>query len=280
MIGRRYACPPLLVEPAMLRAYALATNDPNPRYLGEDPIAPPLFAVRLFVPLMAACREEPDLDLDTLRLVHAQQDMLWHAPIRAGETVSLRAELETLAQRRRGCVIAWRTTVHVEEDVRVEARLAVFVHGQKLPDIAPRTCLGRTPRRHPDPVGTPIAEQSMTVAPDQAIRYAAASLDDNPIHLDEDAAKAAGHPTTILHGLCTMAFAAKTLVDDVLEANPHRLRRFSARFSRAVHPGAELRTRVYEAGETDSGRRACAVEVVDERGVRVLSNGWAELDPP
>jgi acyl dehydratase len=117
----------------------------------------------------------------------------------------------------------------------------------------------------------------MTVAMDQPSRYAVASLDDNPIHTDEGIAKAAGHPTVILHGLCTMAFAAKGIVDELLDGDSSQLHRLSVRFSKPVLPGWELTTRMHSAGTTPGGRKAYQVETTNQDGLVVISNGWAEL---
>lgn len=279
VIGRRYASEPRFADGDALRAYALATNDPNPRYLEGEQVAPPLFTVRLFRPLITTCMADPDLDLDALRLVHVEQEMTWHAPLRAGEAVDLQAELLSAVQRRRGCLIAWRMRAGVCDEARVEARFGVFVHGQKLPGVEPGATLGERPRRIAEPRGesTPIGE--MTVAADQPARYAAASLDDNPIHLDESAARAAGHPAVILHGLCTMAFAAKAVVDGTLGSNPGRLRRFSVRFSRPVRPGWRLTTRLYPAVPTRAGRSARGLDVVNQDGLKVITRGRVEIDP-
>jgi acyl dehydratase len=44
-------------------------------------------------------------------------------------------------------------------------------------------------------------------------RYAAASGDDNPIHLDDEAARAVGLPGVVAHGMLTMALAGQALSD-------------------------------------------------------------------
>jgi acyl dehydratase len=58
-------------------------------------------------------------------------------------------------------------------------------------------------------VGAQIPE--VRVTPDKFLtnRYAGASGDFNPIHIDEDFAKAVGLPGRILHGLWTMAEVAR-----------------------------------------------------------------------
>ena len=278
VIGRRYACDYVVTDEDTIRAYALATNDPNPRYVDGEQIAPPLYPVRLFKPLMTACVGDPDLDLDYLRLVHGEQDMTWHGPLRAREIVNLRAVLESVGQKSKGCVVAWRMMGVVGGEVRVEARMSVFVLGQVLPGVPVGTTFGDTPGGGAEAQGEPEASQTMTVAADQPVRYAAASLDDNPIHLDEAVATSAGHPSVILHGLCTMAFASKALVDELLGGDSSRLHRFSVRFSRPVLPGWQLTTRIFEAGTTDAGRSAWVVDVVNQDGVKVITNGCAEID--
>lgn len=278
-IGRRYACDYVVTDEDTIAAYARATNDPNPRYLEGDQVAPPIYPVRLFKPLMTACVGDPDLELDFLRLVHGEQDMTWHGPLRPREIVNLRAVLESVAQKSKGCVVAWRMMGVVGGDIRVEARMSVFVRGQMLPGVEPGSTFGEVPSGGADPEGEPIATQTTAVEADQMIRYAEASLDDNPIHLDNAVATSAGLPSVILHGLCTMAFASKGIVDELLESDPTRLHRFSVRFSKPVLPGWELTTRMYDAGTTEAGRKAYAIDVVNQEGVRVISGGYAEVDP-
>lgn len=63
-------------------------------------------------------------------------------------------------------------------------------------------------------------------------RYAAASLDFNPIHVDDDAARQAGEAGVIAHGMLTLSI----VVEQVLEAFPSRgrNRRLDVRFGRKL----------------------------------------------
>ena len=59
------------------------------------------------------------------------------------------------------------------------------------------------------------------------MRYAAASGDDFAIHLDDEFARKVGLPGRIVHGLCTMAFAGRAVleaagVDDPRSVRPAR----------------------------------------------------------
>jgi acyl dehydratase len=60
--------------------------------------------------------------------------------------------------------------------------------------------------------------REVTVTPDRYVtyRYAGASGDFNPIHLDDEFAKSVGLPSKILHGLWTMAQVARVQSEDPL----------------------------------------------------------------
>jgi acyl dehydratase len=70
----------------------------------------------------------------------------------------------------------------------------------------------------------------LTVRPDPyvTVRYAGASGDFNPIHIDEEFARSVGLPGRILHGLWTMAQVARAHTEAA--EGPGSLRRLSAQF--------------------------------------------------
>jgi acyl dehydratase len=70
----------------------------------------------------------------------------------------------------------------------------------------------------------------LKVTPDRylTVRYAGASGDFNPIHIDEEFAKQVGLPGRILHGLWTMAQVARAQTEAA--GGPHTLRRLSVQF--------------------------------------------------
>ena len=55
---------------------------------------------------------------------------------------------------------------------------------------------------------------------DQTFRYAEASGDPMPIHLDDEFAKSVGLPGIIIHGLCTMAFNSWAAIEPVCPGTP------------------------------------------------------------
>jgi acyl dehydratase len=70
----------------------------------------------------------------------------------------------------------------------------------------------------------------LKVTPDRyvTVRYAGASGDFNPIHIDEEFARQVGLPGRILHGLWTMAQVARAQTEAA--GGPHTLQRLSVGF--------------------------------------------------
>jgi acyl dehydratase len=70
----------------------------------------------------------------------------------------------------------------------------------------------------------------LRVTPDRylTVRYAGASGDFNPIHIDEEFAQQVGLPGRILHGLWTMAQVARAHTDAA--GGPDKLKRLSVQF--------------------------------------------------
>jgi acyl dehydratase len=121
----------------------------------------------------------------------------------------------------------------------------------------------------------PVAKLVQHFDEDQTFRYAAASGDPMPIHLDEEVAKDAGLPGIIGHGLCTMAFTSWAVLTEVCGSDVNRLKRFAVRFSKMVIPGNDLETRIWRVG-SKNGVTSYAFEAA--RGDDfVITDGLAEI---
>ena len=75
------------------------------------------------------------------------------------------------------------------------------------------------------------------VSREQILRYAGAVKDFNPIHVDEEFAKAAGMPSVIAHGPLTASIVLDLIVSQV---SPNGLAAAEVRFRAPVFPGDEL----------------------------------------
>ncbi len=126
-------------------------------------------------------------------------------------------------------------------------------------------------------VGDSLPELRKTVTLEQIRAYAEASGDRNPIHLDDQYARAAGLPGVIAHGMLTMAFVNQ-LVTDWL-GNRGSLRRFQGRFAGMVLPGDEVRCAGTVSGKDENRRRiTLSLSAVNQRGERVFTKGIAEAE--
>ncbi|HEX7059607.1 MAG TPA: MaoC/PaaZ C-terminal domain-containing protein [Solirubrobacterales bacterium] len=87
--------------------------------------------------------------------------------------------------------------------------------------------------------GDQISE--LRVTPDKYLphRYAGASGDFNPIHIDPDFAKAVGLPNNILHGLYSMGLVARAMTA-VADDDPRALKRLSVQFRGMGAPEQEI----------------------------------------
>jgi acyl dehydratase len=123
-------------------------------------------------------------------------------------------------------------------------------------------------------VGDQIPE--LKVTPDRylTVRYAGASGDFNPIHIDEEFARSVGLPGRILHGLYTMAQVARAQTDAA--GGPERLRRLSVQFRGMGLPEQEILVTGTVTGATDA--RVTVEAVAVQNGKRIIRNAVAELD--
>ncbi len=115
----------------------------------------------------------------------------------------------------------------------------------------------------------------LTVTPDKylTVRYAGASGDFNPIHIDEDFAQQVGLPGRILHGLWSMAQVARAQTEAA--GGPHALRRLSVQFRGMGLPEHEL-TVTGTVREVADGV-ALVETTAEQAGKAIIRNAEAEL---
>jgi acyl dehydratase len=111
------------------------------------------------------------------------------------------------------------------------------------------------------------------------VKYAGASGDFNPMHHDEDFARAAGNPTVFGHGMLTAGFVARCITDFVGAEN---VRRYKVRFATRVWPGdtitcqGKITRRYEEAGE---GRIDGEVSAVTQKGETAVAGSFTAALP-
>lgn len=116
----------------------------------------------------------------------------------------------------------------------------------------------------------------LSVTPDKYLphRYAGASGDFNPIHIDPEFAKAVGLPNTILHGLYMMGLTARAATE-AAGGDPRSLKRLSVQFRGMGAPETEIVVSG-EVKSVEDGR--ATIEVVAAQGEnQTIRNAEAEV---
>ena len=111
----------------------------------------------------------------------------------------------------------------------------------------------------------------MKVTPDRYLtyRYAGASGDFNPIHLDDEFARQVGLPGRILHGLWTMAQVARAQTEAA--GDPTALRSLEVQFRGVGVPEAEI---TITSTTAEDGTIRCDAE---QNGRKIVKGGKAEI---
>ncbi len=115
----------------------------------------------------------------------------------------------------------------------------------------------------------------LTITPDKylTVRYAGASGDFNPIHVDEEFARQVGLPGRILHGLWSMAQVARAQTQ--AGGGPHALRRLDVQFRGMGLPEREIKV----TGSVRSVEDGVALvdTVAEQDGNQIIRNAEAEI---
>ncbi|BDT85212.1 MaoC/PaaZ C-terminal domain-containing protein [Nocardia cyriacigeorgica] len=256
--------------------YAAATNDPIPAHLAGEVASPVFGIVPVFEAMMMPVIDVVPMDIFG-RVVHGEQDFHFHRPIRPGDKLVSRAKAIGYEGRENGTTITILIECRTEDGELVnEQYLTAFFRnidvGTKVGEQAPAHKFDPALAEQP-----PLATVAHHVDDDQTYRYAPASGDPVPLHLDEQVAKDAGLPGIIAHGLCTMAMSSWGVLTAVAGSDVHRLKRFAVRFSKMVFPGDDLETQIWRVGAEDGAttyafRTARGADLVLTDGLAVVTD--------
>lgn len=272
-VGAEYMAPEMTVTAEAIARYADATEEALPAYrAGTDPVAPPVFAIVPAWPAIEAILADGSLGLDIGRIVHGEQRMRFHRPIRAGDVLSTVGRIASVEDKGANevLVVTLNTTNDHGEPVCDQDVVTVSrgTAASAPPAGGPRRPAPKAPGPAPPP---PDVERTVDLPADMTYRYAEASGDRNRIHIDPDFAASVGLGGIIVHGMCLLAVALQGVVEEVAGGDPGRVRSLGVRFARPIKPGGPFTTRIWR---TQEGVR---FESVDAAGQVVLRDGRAEV---
>lgn len=262
----------LTPTPEQTAAYRAAARTalPAPARTGTSPAYPFVAAHALAQHTVTALTTG---DQGFTGVVHLAQEIHTHTPLTPGAALDVAVEVTAARREARGTRIALTTRLTDPTTGTERARLstAALLLGATAP-----TPFG-TPAATAHPGTTPDAEpDTLTLALTRAdtTAYAHASGDHNPIHLDDTAARTAGFPGVIAHGMHLVALAAEHLTDRYADGDPARITALGARFAAPYTPGTPLRLTLQPYDRATVVRFTLATE----NGTAVKA-GWAALAP-
>jgi acyl dehydratase/putative sterol carrier protein len=247
LIGKRYGGAAQLIRPEKLAAFGAAVGD-------EGSIVFPVTLVKEpFVKLF----EDPDFNGELSRMVHGEQVFVFHRPLKAWDLITPRGRVLAIEDKSSGQILNFGQRIYCEGELVVEMESRLFFRGEAKGEKS--VAAAAPPPAKPAPTST----SQVTVPADLPRRYAEASGDMNPIHVDKTFAQSAGFKDVILHGLGTLALVAKTF--------PQRPKRLQVRFAKPVYPGDALTTSFWKKDDK------VEFETLNASGEAVLSQGLLQL---
>lgn len=230
-------------------------------------VCPTYAVIPAFNPLLQVL-ECIKIDLKTV--LHGEEAIRLHGPIPAEGTFQTRMTVTGVYDKRKAALVVLDTqTTDGNGSLLFETRASLFCRGLGG--------WGGDPGPKTEPVEIPADRKpdftvSSKTCENQAALYRLCG-DTNPLHIDPQAARAAGFDRPILHGLCTYGFVGRAILEGACGNDPGRLKAFQARFSDVVFPGDTITTRGWHMGGG-----VFHLEAATERA-RVLTSTKVEIAP-
>jgi acyl dehydratase len=218
---------------------------------------------------------EADTGLDWEHALHSEQSMEFLKPLPLAGEIEAQTRIVGIVDKgadRGALIYTERTGVDVATgEACFKVRHTTFARkdgGYGGPSDATRDP-HQVPEREPD------LSVDLPTMPQQALLYRL-NGDPNPHNADPAAAKAAGLPRPILHGLCTYGIAGHAILRACCAYDARALRALDVRLAAPVFPGETIRTEIWwQPGDEVASFRSKALE----RDRVVLNNGRAEINP-
>lgn len=261
-------------SPAEARRYALAVGAPtsvlDARDLrlvtSDDPVVLPTFATLLADGHSLRHLPLQGLSYDPLDVIYAGHELELAGPLSHGIDGTSSSRILDVGDVRSG-VLVRRETVSRDRDGRLIARNVVtsVIRGASVGQSADVAASA------PEPLAPGATTLVVPTLDRQALLYAQTG-DDNPLHVDPEAARRAGFERPILHGLCAFGMVVHGIVRELAAQRWHSVRGAGVRFTAPVVPGEDITVRAFRSAGTIRFE-----SFVGDR--RVQSHGRIDLEP-
>jgi len=215
---------------------------------GDDPgrwrhCAPPAFAAAALFAVAPAFLEDPRVIPYCRSLLHGEQTFTWRRHLAVGEVLEVRGRVGTVRSRGSLHLVSFEVAASGAAGEWMEGVSSFLLSAEAadasaeeaeplLDERAP--CDAASPAPLP-PTGHAIPALRRSVSRAELVRYAEATGDANPIHQDHDAAREAGLPGVVAHGLLLAAWFCQAAAR--FRPGQHPLQSARVRFRRPLRPG-------------------------------------------
>jgi acyl dehydratase len=259
--------------------YAAATGDDNPLYFDDQRpgglIAPPMLAVGLTWPISSNIGDYLDLkDFPgevLMTQVHYTERLDFHRLVRPGDRLTINGTIAGILPHRAGTHFYMRYEAFDEEKQPVFTEhmgglfRGVTCRGEGVALDLPQDLQG-------DWRAGPVWSQEIQVEPMLSYVYDGCTDIVFAIHTSPAFAIGVGLPGIILQGTCTLALAARELVNREAGGDPGRLKTLSCRFSGMIRPGTTISLELKFRNKED-----LFFEVMNQEGEKAVSKGYARI---
>jgi acyl dehydratase len=182
------------------------------------------------------------LDLGEFPIVHSAQALELRQPIGTTGQLTVHAEVSAVWDKGKHAAVELTSRGTDKDQTVFIARSQTMVLG------AGGFGGERGPAAESEPDGPPDEVFDDEIRPEQAAIYRL-SGDRNQLHIDPAAARKFGFDDVFLHGLCTLGFAARAMINQIGHGDPQSLTSLSCRFAKPVQLDSGLRTEMWRTGD-------------------------------
>ncbi|ONM23255.1 Enoyl-CoA hydratase 2 peroxisomal [Zea mays] len=192
---------------------------------------------------------------DASLLLHGQQYIEIYRPIPSYASVVNRVKVAGLHDKGKATILELETTTSLKEsgEILCMNRSTIYLRGAGgFSDSSRPYSYATYPANQVSRISIPNSAPSAVcddqTKQSQALLYRL-SGDYNPLHSDPDIAQLAGFTRPILHGLCTLGFAARAVIKSFCNGEPTAVKSIFGRFLLHVYPGETLSTEMWLDGQ-------------------------------
>ncbi len=259
--------------------YAAAVSDTNPFYLNDRRegglIAPPTLAAAVTWPIIQNIYDFIELGYSPqilFTMVHYSEQLIFHRPLRPGDTLSIDGEVAAVLPASKGTHIIFKFPAL---DGKGEPVFTEFIGGI----LRGVTCSdgGRGEENIPAVAQATLHQAPLWEAPVPILLEAPYLYDGCadvvfPIHTSPAFACSVGLSDILYQGVATLAQAVRELVNREAGADPTGVRALSCRFRGMVVPGSFIRVQLLQRKNEDDGK-TLFFRVLNQEGREAVSDG-------